>query len=72
MKDLAKYDKVPVNEEEEEEEEEELDMEDSDTLVDEASDVTDKARTRQLTLIYVVFLAEAYVAIGCIFSRSRS
>lgn len=55
VKDLAKYDTVPLNEHEEEE----VDMEDSDTLVDGESEASDKARSRQLTLIYVVFLAEA-------------
>lgn len=70
MKDLAKYDQVPVNDEEEEDE---LDMEDSDTLVDEASEATDKTRTRQLILIYFVFLAEAYVTINKgSYSGSRS
>lgn len=59
VKDLAKYDMVPLHDEEEEEME--SDGEDSDTLVDETSEATDKARKTQLTLIYVVFLAEAYV-----------
>jgi hypothetical protein len=63
VKDLAKYDRVPLNEQEDEDE---MDMEDSDTLVDEVSEATDKARSRQLALIYVVFLAEAYVAIACV------
>lgn len=67
MKDLAKYDRVPLNEQEGEE----VDMEDSDTLVDEEAEASDKARSRQLTLIYVVFLAEAYVAVACVCSGSR-
>jgi hypothetical protein len=62
VKDLAKYDRVPLNEQDEDE----MDMEDGDTLVDEVSEATDKARSRQLALIYVVFLAEAYVAIACV------
>ncbi|KAF1975823.1 hypothetical protein BU23DRAFT_68410 [Bimuria novae-zelandiae CBS 107.79] len=59
VKDLGKYDQVAANEEEEDVE---LDMDDSDTLVDEVSAATDKARQRQLILIYVVFLAEAIMA----------
>lgn len=62
VKDLAKYDKVPLNEEEEEHE---FDVEDNETLVDEVSEVSEKARKRQLALIYIVFLAEAYVVLPC-------
>lgn len=71
MKDLAKYDMVAMNEEEEEEIQ--TDMEDSDTLVDEVTEATDKAHKRQLMLIYVVFLAEAYVVAGyvCVYPGSR-
>lgn len=55
VKDLAKYDKVPLNEEEEvEKDEEELELE----ITPEA---TTKGRARQLMLVYVIFLAEAYV-----------
>ena len=69
VKDLAKYDRVPLNEHEED-----VDIEDSDsdTLVDEESEASDKARSRQLTLIYVVFLAEAYVTRACVHPGSRS
>jgi hypothetical protein len=51
VKELGKYDKVPV-EEEEVYVEEELERYD-------AMDVKDKSRTRQLMLVYLVFLAEA-------------
>ncbi|KAF2663073.1 MFS general substrate transporter [Lophiostoma macrostomum CBS 122681] len=55
VKDLAKYDKVPLNEEEVEMSEDELDMD----LVPEA---TGKARATQMTLVYLIFLAEAIMA----------
>jgi hypothetical protein len=54
VKDLAKYDKVPLHEEEVEANEDELDID----LVPEA---TGKARGTQMTLVYLIFLAEAYV-----------
>ena len=59
MKDLAKYDMVPLHDEDDFEAD--SDGEDGDTLVDEVSEATDKARKMQLALVYVVFLAEAYV-----------
>jgi hypothetical protein len=53
VKELGKYDKVPAQEEEEElYVEEELECYD-------AMDVKDKSRSRQLMLVYLVFLAEA-------------
>lgn len=55
VKDLAKYDKVPMIEEEELELE--VEMEDG-----ELEDATAKARQRQLILVFVVFLAEAIMA----------
>jgi hypothetical protein len=51
VKELGKYDKVPV-EEEEVYVEEELERYD-------AMEVKDKSRSRQLMLVYLVFLAEA-------------
>ena len=59
VKDLAKYDMVPLHDEDDSEAD--SDGEDGDTLVDEISEATDKARKTQLALVYVVFLAEAYV-----------
>jgi len=55
VKDLAKYDKVSLNEEEEAEmgEEEVESITPEDTI---------KGRARQLTLVYVIFLAEAIMA----------
>jgi hypothetical protein len=55
VKDLAKYDKVPM----EEEVEEQLDMEEGGLDTDITSKATIKSRGRQLTLVYVIFLAEA-------------
>lgn len=55
VKDLAKYDKVPL----EEEVEEQLDMEEGELDNDIASKATIKSRGRQLMLVYVIFLAEA-------------
>lgn len=69
VKDLAKYDKVPL---EDEKEELEYDVEDNETLVDEVSEASDKARKRQLALIYIVFLAEAYVVMRCTGKHSGS
>lgn len=57
VKDLAKYDKVPL--EEEIEEQEQLDMEEGGLDTDTTSKATIKSRGRQLTLVYVIFLAEA-------------
>jgi hypothetical protein len=56
VKELAKYDKVPLIEEEEDAEifGDELNM-------DIASRATNGTRWRQLMLVYVMFLAEAYV-----------
>ena len=56
VKDLAKYDKVPMIDEEELEVEVEMDE-------GELEDATSKARQRQLILVFVVFLAEAYVTV---------
>jgi hypothetical protein len=53
VKELGKYDKIPVQEEEEElyvqEEEQSYNV----------TDVEDRSRSRQLLLVYLVFLAEA-------------
>lgn len=56
VKDLAKYDKVSTKEEVDEDEEpySECEFDGHGT-----SDVTDKSRSRQLMLVYLVFLAEA-------------
>jgi hypothetical protein len=56
VKELGKYDKVPMQEEVYIEEEEEAEMKTYDGV-----DGGDKARSRQLMLVYLVFLAEAYV-----------
>lgn len=58
VKDLAKYDKVPL----EEEVEELFDMEEGELDTDIASKATIKSRGRQLMLVYVIFLAEAIMA----------
>jgi hypothetical protein len=50
VKELGKYDKVPV--------EEELYVEEELEFYDDM-DVKDKSRSRQLMLVYLVFLAEA-------------
>jgi hypothetical protein len=52
VKELGKYDKVPVQEEEELYVEEEMESYD-------VVDGQDKSRSRQLMLVYFVFLAEA-------------
>lgn len=57
VKDLAKYDKVPLAEEEEEQQYGEAEMEEVD--VHSMSAVEDKSRQRQLMLVNLVFLAEA-------------
>ena len=53
VKDLAKYDKVPLEEEEVELNEEETEFE--------STPEVEKGRGIQMTLVYVIFLAEAYV-----------
>lgn len=65
VKDLAQYDKVPVVEEEEEEEEKEQDelFTDEDAYAHGMCDSSSSTnRTRQLMLVYFVFLAEAILA----------
>ncbi|KAF2498808.1 MFS general substrate transporter [Lophium mytilinum] len=57
VKDLGKYDKVELNEEDYDTEEEE--MEEYDVTIEA---VPAKRKQRQLTLIYVIFLAEAIMA----------
>jgi hypothetical protein len=52
VKELGKYDKVPLEEQEEQYVEEELEIHD-------VTDAKDKSRSRQLMLVYLVFLAEA-------------
>jgi hypothetical protein len=55
VKDLAKYDKLQMQDEDEME----LQIQDSEGEFDIASKATSKRRHRQMTLIYVIFLAEA-------------
>lgn len=55
VKDLAKYDKVPLVEEEM------VDVEEQQVEMDLASAHEVKARQWQLTLVYIIFFAEAYV-----------
>ena len=60
VKDLAKYDVVPVEDQYEEEEETELFAGDEDrALDDEPAESANKARQRQLLLVYIVVFAEA-------------
>ena len=60
VKDLAKYDVVPVEDKYEEEEENELFADDQDrALDDEPTKGANKARQRQLLLVYIVVFAEA-------------
>jgi hypothetical protein len=60
VKDLAKYDVVPVEDKYDEEEENELFADDQDrALDDEAAEGANKARQRQLLLVYIVVFAEA-------------
>jgi hypothetical protein len=59
VKDLAKYDVVPA-EDQYEEEEKELFADDQDQIVDdEATQGATKSRQRQLLLVYIVVFAEA-------------
>jgi len=55
VKELAKYDILPLAEEQAELEE--------DVVVQVPSDITAKVRYKQLALVYMVFLAEAYVTL---------
>lgn len=55
VKDLAKYDKVPLYDEEE------MDMGEEELDMGSVSEPKVKARQMQLTLVYAIFLAEAYV-----------
>ncbi|KAF2187005.1 MFS general substrate transporter [Zopfia rhizophila CBS 207.26] len=55
VKDLVKYDKIELTDEEQDMEDDQMDM-------DITPDATVKARQKQLTLVYIVFLAEAIMA----------
>jgi hypothetical protein len=60
VKDLAKYDVVPAEEDQYEEEEKELFADDQDQILDdEAAQGATKLRQRQLLLVYIVVFAEA-------------
>jgi hypothetical protein len=61
VKDLGKYDKIQMREEYYDEEEEDEEGVESYS----APDAKDTSRTRQLMLVYLVFLAEAYVLPKC-------